>query len=98
MEVSVTTKEKLEALQTIYEESVYNLILEEAKERNPYKKGYILQDHYQIGKVTDIIIKVNVRRQTYMIQYKCDRLNKAMKPYRGGEITTIFLQNVEKVL
>lgn len=98
MKVTDETRVKLDELQQDYNEKCYKLIKSEAVRNNPYKQGDIIQDHYQIGKVLSSIIKINVNSRIYEICYKCERLNKQLKPYRGGELTTVYLGNVERVL
>ena len=74
------------------------LLKADAEANNPYKHGDIIEDHYQVGKVLSSIIKINVNRGIYEIVYKCERLTKKLKPYRGGELTTVYLSNVVRVL
>ena len=95
MKISEETRIKLDEIKEQYNKSAYEIILKEARENNPYKQGDILADHYQIGKVLNSVIEIRVYSTAYQISYKCERLNKKLRPYRGGEITTIYLQNVE---
>jgi len=98
MKISDETRVKLDKLQQDYNDKCFQLIEEEAVVNNPYEKGDIIEDHYQVGKVLSCIIKINVNRRIYEISYKCERLTKKLKPYRGGELTTVYLCNVERAL
>ena len=98
MKITDETRVKLDELQQDYNDKCFQLIKAEAEANNPYKQGDILEDHYQVGKVLSTIIKINVNSRIYEISYKCERLTKKLKPYRGGELTTVYLDNVERVL
>lgn len=95
MTISEETRVKLDKLQKDYNDKCFKVIEAEARKNNPYKIGDILQDHYQIGKVVSVQIGINLFNRWYRISYKCERLNKKLTPYRGGEFTTIYLDNVE---
>lgn len=98
MKITDETRVKLDELQQDYNDKCFKLIKAEAEANNPYKQGDIIEDHYQIGKVLSSIIRINVDSRIYEISYKCERLTKKLKPFRGGEITTVYLGNVERAL
>lgn len=94
MKLTDETIIKLNALQRDYDNKCFKVINEEAKKNILYKVGNIIQDHFQIGKVIRSITIISVNNRTFEISYLCQRLNKQLKPYRGGEIVTIYSFNV----
>ncbi len=98
MKITNEAIRQLDELQAVYNDSVHEILKNEALSLNPYKKGDIISDHYQVGKVLKAIISISIYSRAYEISYRCERLTKKLKPYRGGDITTIYLDNVEHCL
>lgn len=96
MKITNETRIKLGELQQEYNDKCVELIKSEARINNPYKKGDIIQDHYQTGKILNLTIRINVSARTYDIVYKCERFTKKLKPYLNGDTTYIHLCNVER--
>jgi len=98
MKITNETRIKLDELQQEYNEKCFNLIKTEAENNNPYKHGDIIQDHYQIGKILNSIIRIQVDSRNYEISYRCEKLNEELNPDKSKELIIIYLENVNKKL
>ena len=98
MKLSEETRVKLDELQEEYNKAAYEVLLQEAKNNNPYDVGDTLETHCEIGRVMAARVAISVHSRSYEISYICDRLNKKLRPYRGGELTKICLSNVKAKL
>ncbi len=96
MKLSEKTIEELDKIYSTYVEDTKKILAGEAKKNNQYKVGDIIEDHYQIGKIKGVIININVNKRTYNISYRCERLTKKLKPYKNGEDTIIYCENIKR--
>jgi hypothetical protein len=96
MNLSEETIEQLDKIHSIYAESTREILVNEARENNPYKVGDTIKDHFQIGKIKQVVITTNVDRRTYSISYKCEGLTKKLKAFKNSKYIMIFGANVER--
>ena len=98
MKMSEETTEKLDEILERFNNESSTVLRQEAKDNNPYKVGDIVEDHYQTGKIITVVISVYVPNRSTQTTFKCERLTKKLKPYKGGEETTIHLGNVKRLI
>ena len=96
MKLSEETIEKLDEIHSAYVESTKEILVNEARKNNPYKVGDVIEDHYQIGKIKNVVINTNIDRRTYSISYRCERLTNKLKPFKNGEDTMVYGSNVKR--
>lgn len=101
MEVSKETEEKLNKLEKEYKKACFDTIKEEADKINSFKKGDIIEDHYQKGryqicKIVECKVMINVDTKTYDICYVCQRLTEELKP-KDEVLINVYLPNVRKI-
>ena len=96
MKLSEEAIKKLDEIHSAYVESTKEILVNEARENNPYKVGDVIEDHYQIGKIKNIIVSTSVDSRTYSISYRCERLTKKLKPFKKGEDTIIHRSNIKR--
>ncbi len=68
-----------------------------ADSNNPYKKGDILEDHFQIVEVAEIGYSMT-SRGLCSCTYRGRKLTKKLKPFKSGEFTTMWGSNVKRKL
>lgn len=96
--ISEETRIKLDEIHEKYINDSEALLISEAKKSNPYKVGDIIQDHYQIIKIDQTIYKVDVDRRYFRIVYKGIKLTKKLKPFKSGEVSFVYKENIKNKL
>jgi hypothetical protein len=95
MEVTKETITKINKFREEYDKKCYDLILEEARKNNPYKRDDIIKDHCNIGRIKSFNIGINTSSKEYNIKYRCERLTNKLENYRSGESVTICLEKIK---
>ena len=95
------SEEVLEHIESLYKEycdKVSALLHEDACRNQLYHVGDILQDHHQIGRVLNVILRPDIYNKSYTIVYQCERLTTKLKPFKSGESTHIYECKVQRKL
>lgn len=89
---------KLRTLKKEYKEKAMDVIKQHASNTIPYKKGDVVEDHFQIGEILSTHIVANIQTNTYTIFFKCVRLTKKLKPFKqkNKEYAIIYLENIKR--
>ena len=95
MKVSDYTIRK-DDLKKRFNKDLESIHIEFAKSNNPYKIGDILQDHYQIIKVTEIGFQVT--GGVCVCVYRGYRLKKNLKSYLSEKFSSMWQLNVSEKL
>lgn len=89
-------RSKLKEIDTEASKKKEKIHIEYAKANNPYRKGDILEDHYQIIRVDEISFSIS--NGVCSCIYKGLKLTKSLKPFKSGEVSIVYQKNVERKL
>ena len=90
MNISQETQIKVSDLYAEYAKQAKQEIAKEAKKNFKYKVGDIVKKKRHlgddlIGKIKSIEIDIDLPHRRYYIVCTCERLTKALKPYKSGQ-------------
>jgi len=90
-------REKENVLNKKHSKEKEALHIEYANSNNPYKRGDILEDHYQIILVDEIKYSIGVSGLCKCI-YRGVKLKKNLKPFKSEEKSSMYQGHVEHKL
>lgn len=85
MKLSEKARIELDKIQKEFNNKSKDILLNEAKEQNKYNVGDIIQDHFQIGLIKQVVYSLNVSLRMFDVSYRCDLLTKQLKPFKNNK-------------